>query len=79
MKLKKQLWAKQMVIGAVSFAFFAGFQTALGIGYLSSQRSELRWLAYFAGAFGFCVASAKYALNRLKTQQPSDETSLHNS
>jgi len=74
MKPKKQASLKQMIVGAIFFAFFAGFQTALGIEYLSSQRSQLRWLAYFATAFGFCVVAAKYGLDLLRVQQPSGES-----
>jgi len=66
-----------MVLGAIFFAFFAGFQTALGVEYLSSQKSELRWLASFAVAFGFCVVAAKYGLDLLRTQKPGDEPASH--
>lgn len=77
MKPKKQTSVKQMILGAIFFAFFAGFQTAVGIEYLSSQRSQLRWLAYFATAFGFCVVAAKFGLDLLRAQANSDESAPH--
>lgn len=64
-----------MAFGAVFFGFLAGFQTALGIGYLIHRRTEFNWIANLLFAFAFFIAAAKYGLMLMKTRAVTDEPS----